>query len=146
MRNLLIATLAFALLGLGWFVPSDRSAELIIQGHDHTWVGSYANINFQIVPPEGLQLKEDAPLRVKVVVTPNLSTSPGTLRAKEENFMQGVAMFNILVRGEKPGLGKVTADVSYFLCSDTICKRYTDTISHPVYVKKDSFFYSALFS
>ena len=128
---------AFALLSLGWFAPTNRSADLIIQGHDHTWVGSYANINFQIVPPPGLQLKEDAPLRLKIAVTPNLTTSPDTLRAKQENFVQGVAMFNFLVRGAKPGLGKVTVDVSYFLCSDTICKRYTDTISHPVYVKKD---------
>ncbi len=137
MRNLLIAMTAFALLSLGWFSPGSRSADLIIQGHDHTWVGSYANVSLQIVPPKGLQLKEDAPLRLKVEVTPNLKTSDDVLRAKEENFVQGIATFSLLVKGVKSGLGKVTVSVSYFLCSDTICKRYSDTISHPVYVKKD---------
>ena len=137
MRNLLIIVASFALISLGWFAPSNPSAKLVVQGHDHTWVGSYAKISLKIVPPKSLQLKEDAPLRLKIAVTPNLTTSPDTLRAKQENFVQGVAMFNFLVRGTKPGLGKVTVDVSYFLCSDTICKRYTDTISHPVYVKKD---------
>lgn len=137
MRNLLIAMTAFALLSLGWFTPSNQSAHLIIQGHDHTWVGSYANINLQIVPPKDLKLKEDAPLKLKVSVTPNLTTSPDALSAKEENFVQGTAMFNLLVRGKKPGLGNVTVDVTYFLCSDTICKRYDATIRHPVYVKKN---------
>ena len=90
MRNLLIAMTAFVLLSLGWFTPAYQSADLIIHGHDHTWVGSYAT-----------------------------------------------AMFNLLVRGKKPGLGNVTVDVTYFLCSDTICKRYGATIRHPVYVKKN---------
>ena len=125
----LIATVFFATM-------IRRPADLIISGHQNTWVDHYANISLQIVPRDGLALKKGAPLKVKVETTLNLSTAYPEIVATKKNFVQNIATFNILVKGEKKGPGLVTVTVTYFLCSDTVCQRFEDVIDHSIYVKK----------
>jgi len=94
-----------------------------IAGHDSTWVNNYAHVRVSIIP-EGkwyISLKKSA--TIVVACSNNMSSSKIHFSSDDIrwNPKERSANFDIIIKGITPGLGSVTADVSFTTCHEDVC-------------------------
>lgn len=91
-------------------------------------VGKPCNYQIAIKPVAPWVLKNSTPLKVKLATTEGLKVGKDTLTAadlvEDQSKAKAVATS---CEGLKPGINSVNADLSFFLCTEEICQRYTDT-------------------
>jgi hypothetical protein len=94
------------------------------------------NLQLAIKPTAPWVLKNTTPLKVTLATTEELKVAKPTLTAADlidaPDASKAVASE---CEGVRPGATKVNADLSFFLCTEEICQRYTDKAELSIEVK-----------
>ncbi len=124
LRSLLAAGLALAALGFFAIRYSQPSYSVRISGHESTWVKNYAHIRISVIPEEGWKLSKEAPTKIVLKHTDNVTLSKNVLTVADAKWSKDEsAHFDIVVTASKVGLASIEAELNLFICNDKTCKR-----------------------
>ncbi len=97
--------------------------------------GAHGQLKLAIKPSEGHYVSPEAPLKITLAAE-SLTLAKTTVgRADLDDPKAKAPSFKVdLTAPAKAGAGKITADVTFFLCNETICERQTEKVAVAVSV------------
>ena len=141
MKNTVLSGLiAISLLVTTNLLATDEKTEVLYQisyqPSGEVKVSNAAECNLTITPKDGWVLKTDTPFKAKLASHENLDLPKAKFIAKEKGFVWTSKDFvdakatpkTILTSftAKVAGPYSLNADLTFFVCSDTICKRQKD--------------------
>ena len=136
LRSFLAVGLALAALGFFAVRYNQPTYSVRISGHETTWVKNYAHIRISVIPEEGWKLSKEAPTKIVLKHTDNVTLSREALTVANAKWDKDeAAHFDIVVTGTKAGLASIEAEMNLFICNDKTCKREWFRMTRTIVVK-----------
>lgn len=88
-----------------------------------------------IKPAAGHYVSPDAPFKITLAAEAVTVDKTAIARADLDDPKAKAPSLKVGLKGDKAGDGKVTADVSFFLCNEKICEKKTEKVVVAVSVK-----------
>ncbi|MBM64639.1 MAG: hypothetical protein CMH55_00210 [Myxococcales bacterium] len=126
MRFALLLALPLGLLASPVHAADKVAADVAMKGPDKLKKGSSGELAITISAREGWKLSLEAPLSIKLSAPGNLSlkkTKLGVNDAAPDKAKKNYS-FPTTVTGTASGAAKVEANITYFMCTEEVCKRF----------------------
>ena len=126
MRLALLLTLPLGLLALPVQAADKVAADVDMQGPVKLNKGKSGELAVTISAREGWKLSLEAPLSIKLTAPGNISlkkTKLGVKDAAPDKAKKNYS-FPTTVTGTASGTAKVEANITYFMCTEEVCKRF----------------------
>lgn len=126
MRLALLLALPLGILSSPALAADKVAADVDMTGPAKLSTGGTGELAITISAREGWKLSLEAPLSIKLSAPGNLSLKKTKLGAgdgaadkSKKNYS-----FPTTVTGKSAGAGKVEAKITYFMCTEEVCKRF----------------------
>lgn len=134
-RSFLIGGFLVALIGFLATRYNTPSYSIVLAGHDSTWVGNYAHLRLSIVPEDGWKVSKEAPTKITLNHSENVIINKDFLTLKDATWdKDGTVHFDLIVTGKKQGISSIEADVTFFICNPSTCKRASMIVTRSITV------------
>jgi len=123
MRPILVSSLALILALPAW--AGDQQATLTVQAPKSLKVAEKGTLLVTIVPEKEWKISQEAPTQIRLSDNGKVTFDKAKLRI-EDGTMDGKT-FSVRsgISGKASGASTVTAKITYFMCTATVCKRFT---------------------
>jgi hypothetical protein len=134
MRPLLLSSLALVLLTAPAFAE-EPNATLTVTAPDHLKVAEKGAVSVTIVPKKEWKISKEAPTQIRLSDNGKVSFAKAKLHIADGEIEGKTFQVSSAIEGKAAGAGTITAKITYFMCTATVCKRFTAKRTVDVAVK-----------
>jgi hypothetical protein len=135
-RFTLAAALALGLTALPALAEDAKAYALDTQGTTTKLKpGAAGQFRLAIKPAAGHYVSPDAPFKITLAGEAVSVDKATVARADLDDPKAKAPSLKVGLKGAQAGEGKVTADVQFFLCNESVCERKTEKVTVAVSVK-----------
>jgi hypothetical protein len=123
MRPILVSSLALILALPA--LADDSKATLTVEAPKSLKVAEKGTLAVTIVPEKEWKISQEAPTQIRLSDNGKVSFEKAKLRIKDGAMDGKTFRVSSAISGKASGASTITAKITYFMCTATVCKRFT---------------------